>query len=302
MSGLKVGLFSDEGGRMLNGYAMSKDNLIKTACGLSGLWDGKPISRVRGGDGNLNLFGRRFSTHLMIQETILGNLLKNEDLIGQGLLARFLIVCPSSNMGNRPYQSVNIAEDEAIKKFWGKCSFILDQKFPLADENIENELAPRRLELSPEAKSAWITFHDELDRQCGPDGFYQPVQRTACKAAEQVLRIAGVLTLFDHLEATHVSLEAVERAILLVKFYLDEALRLFEAGYFDPNLELAQKVLNWMEKKATEPSKTFTLIELYQRAGPRGIRTKKDAEKIIRILEEHKKVERLAQSEWRLMR
>jgi hypothetical protein len=42
-----VGLFTDEGGRFIGGYGMSSDNMLKTAAGLSVLWDGKAIDRVR---------------------------------------------------------------------------------------------------------------------------------------------------------------------------------------------------------------------------------------------------------------
>ncbi|WP_227271566.1 DUF3987 domain-containing protein [Roseobacter weihaiensis] len=34
-----VGIFSDEGGQIFGGHAMSKDNQLKTSAGLSKLWD-----------------------------------------------------------------------------------------------------------------------------------------------------------------------------------------------------------------------------------------------------------------------
>ena len=43
-----VGLFSDEGGRFLGGFAMSEEQRIKTMAGLNSLWDGQPITRTRG--------------------------------------------------------------------------------------------------------------------------------------------------------------------------------------------------------------------------------------------------------------
>jgi len=91
-----IGLFTDEGGRMIGGHAMSKDHFLKTACGLSSFWDGRPVSRIRAG-GNLLLYGRRLAMHLMIQETVLGLIQGNEVLAGQGLIARCLMVFPPSN-------------------------------------------------------------------------------------------------------------------------------------------------------------------------------------------------------------
>ena len=97
-----LGLFSDEGGRFLGGYAMSADNVLKTAAGLSGLWDAKPISRTRAGDGNTVLYGRRLSMHLMVQPNVAGMLFGDTLLTGQGLLGRILAVHPISTKGSRP--------------------------------------------------------------------------------------------------------------------------------------------------------------------------------------------------------
>ena len=195
-----MGLFSDEGGRMFGGYAMGKDNMLKTACGLSSLWDGKPVTRIRGGDENLILYGRRFSTHLMTQEVVLRNILKNDLLIGQGLVARCLIVFPFSNSGERSYNPVDISKDPLIQSFYDRASVLLDTPMPLAKSDLKNELTPRPLLLSSEAKDLWVEFHDEIDRALKPEGCFLSVRRTANKAAEQALRIAGVLTLFEDID------------------------------------------------------------------------------------------------------
>jgi hypothetical protein len=299
-----IGLFSDEGGRMFGGHSMGKDNFLKTACGLSSLWDGKPITRIRGGDENLLLYGKRFSTHLMIQEVVLASILKNEVLVGQGMLARCLIVAPLTNSGDRPYNPIDVSSDPLILEYWRRISAILDKPFPLSDAGLDNELAPRPLSLAPKAKERWMEFHDEVDRSLKPDGIYRSVRRMANKAAEQVLRIAGVLTLIEDFEAASISLDAIERAIQLMRYYLDEALRISDVSFSDPELDLAQAVLDWMKKKAleVEHGKIFSLQEIYQRAGPRGVRTQKVAKRIISILEEHKEVERSSSEklEWKL--
>ncbi|MDD5272004.1 MAG: DUF3987 domain-containing protein, partial [Methylovulum sp.] len=62
-----IGLFSDEGGRMLGGHAMNPENRLKTVASLSKLWDGAAIDRVRSGDGCSVLYDRRCSVHLMAQ-------------------------------------------------------------------------------------------------------------------------------------------------------------------------------------------------------------------------------------------
>jgi hypothetical protein len=299
-----LGLFSDEGGRMLSGYAMGQENMLKTACGLSSLWDGKPITRIRGGDENLLLFGKKFSMHLMIQEVVLSHILKNDMLVGQGLVARCLIVAPSSNAGERSYNPVDVSKDPIICDFYSRVSELLEQPHPLANPDVENELSPRPLTLSPKAKDRWVQFHNEIDIALKPDGVLRSVRRTANKSAEQALRIAGVLTIIENFEASSISLDAIDRAIELTRFYFDEALRIADMSCLDADLELAQAVLEWIRRKSVGETaqKTFSLQEIYQKAGPRGVRNKQMAQKVMGILEEHKAVERIHRDklEWRL--
>jgi len=42
-----VGIFSDEGGQFIGGHGMTEEAKLRTAAGLSHLWDGRPIKRVR---------------------------------------------------------------------------------------------------------------------------------------------------------------------------------------------------------------------------------------------------------------
>jgi Protein of unknown function (DUF3987) len=65
-----LGIFAPEGGQFIGGHGMSQENKLKTAAGLSAAWDGKPIRRVRSGDGATILPGRRLSVHLMAQPAV----------------------------------------------------------------------------------------------------------------------------------------------------------------------------------------------------------------------------------------
>ncbi|MEL7028472.1 MAG: DUF3987 domain-containing protein, partial [Pseudomonadota bacterium] len=86
-----MGLFSDEGGSMLGGVGLNKDNKIKTAAGLSALWDGGKINRVRSMDGSASKRGGRLAAHLMVQPGVSHVLLADQGLADQGLLSRILV-------------------------------------------------------------------------------------------------------------------------------------------------------------------------------------------------------------------
>lgn len=285
-----AGLFSDEGGRMFGGFGMDKNNLLKTASGLSSIWDGKPISRVRSGEESIVLYGKRLSTHLMIQEVILEALLTNSTLIGQGLLARCLIAFPSSMSGKRPYQEKNPFNEEAIIKYCARMNEILDQPFPMNDQKLKNTLTPRSLLIEGKAKAQWIKFHNHVDKELASEGNYFVVRRSANKAAEQVLRIAGGLTLWENFDASSIPSENIERGIALVTYYLDEALRFSDSVVADPKLTLAQHVLDWMRKEnKAKNTEIFPLSLIYQR-GPKRVRDAKTARDAMKILLDHEAV------------
>ena len=65
-----VGIFSAEGGQFIGGYGMTDDAKLRTAAGLSSLWDGEPIKRARALDGITVIPGRRVAMHLMAQPDV----------------------------------------------------------------------------------------------------------------------------------------------------------------------------------------------------------------------------------------
>lgn len=277
-----MGLFSDEGGRMVGGYGMSADNQLKTAAGLSGLWDGKAIDRVRGMDGASKIYGRRVSMHLMMQPNVAGLLLGNDLLAGQGLLARCLTVFPESTAGTRFYNPVDMSQHAAIRRYSGRMLDILEMPLPLA-EGTRNELAPPHLCLAANAKALWVKFHDFLESHLGDGGNYAPIRAFASKAAEHAARLAGVLTLVDNIHAREIPLDKMAAGIELAKHYLSEALRLNLAAVADPDLELAERLLRWLQEQGRSH---VWLAHIYQ-CGPSAIRDAKTAKRIVRILEEH---------------
>lgn len=135
-----VGIFSDEGGRLVGGHAMNADNALKTACGLSNLWDGKPLTRVRKSEGSKIYYGRRLAVHLMTQPIVLMQLLNNEVLMGQGLLSRCLFSAPAPLAGTRKYKEVDLSNDPVILAYYGLVNKILDRPYPRKNNEEDNAL------------------------------------------------------------------------------------------------------------------------------------------------------------------
>jgi putative DNA primase/helicase len=282
-----MGLFSDEGGRFLGGHGMNDENRLKTSAGLSKLWDGDPISRTRAGDGNFLLFGRRVCMHLMIQPVVSNLLFGSELLAGQGLLSRCLVAWPTSTIGRRPYREEELYAKPGMKTYFAQLMSILEAPLPLA-EGSRNELAPRRLSISPSAKRVWIAFHDHIEALCRDGGELFAIRGLAAKAAEHAARRAGVLALVRNIQASAITGEDVEAGIEMTQFYLGEALRLFGAAVEAPDITLAEKALAW----GISVGGQFPMSDLYQ-FGPYPISDKATAERILNLLREHGLARRL---------
>jgi putative DNA primase/helicase len=285
---LSMGLFSDEGGRFLGGFAMSQENATKTITGLSKLWDGDHISRSRGGDGNFLIYGVRLSVHLMIQPVLSDKVFADPLLSGQGFLSRCLCVHPESTIGARPYKSVDLSTDLAMTEYHEAMKQVIDIPAPKGQPGMG--LNPRRLTLAPSAKSIWIKFHDHIEALQKDSGPLHAIRGFASKAAEHAARLAAILSFFDNPDGGEIGTEHTSAGIELVQYYIGEALRLFNSAATNPDLLLAEKVLSWA--KHHDRAGLISLIDLYQ-VGPRPLRDKAGAQKIINILVEHNQAVRV---------
>ncbi len=280
-----IGLFADEGGKLVGGHAMNPDNALKSAAGLSSFWDGRDVARLRSGDGATLLQGRRVAVHWMIQPKVAQILFGNEILQGQGFLSRCLPTWPESTAGTRLYAEQDLSKDQRIQRYENTLMGILDTPLPLA-EGTQNVLQPRCLGLAPDAKRAWIEFHNHVEQQLANE--LVAIRGFGNKTAEHAARIAGVLGMVEDPAARVIGIDPMQRGIELAQYYLGEVLRVHDAGAVTPEIQHAERVLEWMREnldKATGPASSYTLRNLCQ-FGPLP-RAKKDVEKTLRILEEH---------------
>lgn len=285
-----IGLFAAEGGQFIGGHGMSPDNKLRTAAGISDLWDGGIIRRVRSGDGTLILPGRRFCMHIMVQPQVSEILFRDSLLTDQGLMSRLLVTAPDPAAGTRLWRPEQSETDRDLRTYFARLLTILEMPLPLTPGK-PNELAPRKLPLSEDAKRAWLGFSDHVETLIGPNGDLSSIAGLANKLAEHAARIAAVLTLVRDIDAGEITAEELSAGILLAQHYAQEALRLFGISSISEDLRLAQTALNWM-RSPSWGKPLISLPDLYQR-GPGAIRDKKVAGNIVSILEDHGYLERL---------
>lgn len=278
-----LGIFAGEGGSFIGGHGMAEENRLRTATGLSSLWDGDPLKRVRAGDGVVILPGRRLSVHLMMQPGVAAGLLADEAMADQGLLSRLLVTAPETTSGTRLWREPSPESDSAVRRYGARLLTILERPYPLSASGKPNELAPALLPMSAAARRVWIAFADHIEKQVGPGGELEPVRGLANKAPEHAARLAAVLALVDDLNMPELPVEAMEAGIALVEHYLAEAMRLFSVPAVPENLKLAQKLLVWLQSFGAD---LVSLRDIY-RDGPNAIRDKATAARSVAVLEDH---------------
>ncbi|MEJ6501404.1 MAG: YfjI family protein [Rhodobacterales bacterium] len=276
-----LGLFSDEAGQFLGGYAMNADNRMKTLGGLNSLWDGSEIKRTRAGDGVFTLRDRRMAMHLMAQPVVMHGFISDPLASGLGFLPRCLICEPASRIGQR--LSVNTRRDDtALDNFARRLKSVLSQTMPTWDDG--RTLKPERLSLTPSARELLVSFSDVMEMSQAPRGNLSHVTGTASKVAEQAARIAGVLTLWADLEANEVQADVMADAIDLAQFYLSEASRLASAATVSVEISKAEALREWLIEIWQEPE---VLVRDVVRLGPNPLRESPKARAALGILEKH---------------
>lgn len=239
-----LGLFSDEAGGFIGGHAMNNDNKLKTMAGLSQLWNGDTVNRIRSGDGATDYPGRRLATHLMVQPVAARPLLADPQASGQGFLARFLITEPPSVIGTRLRRGHDPQSDTDLAAFTARLTHILETPMPTGDN--PQELAPVGLPLSAGARELLWRFYEAAEAAQASGKAMEHVRAYGSKSAEQASRIAGVLTLWTDLNAPEVTMEAMGWGIDLAQFYLSEARRLAEAGLVSEETSKAERLRQWL--------------------------------------------------------
>jgi hypothetical protein len=278
-----MGVFSSEGGQFIGGHGMSDDNKLRTAAGLSGLWDGEPVKRVRAGDGTSILAGRRVAMHLMAQPDVAAILLSDRMLLSQGLLSRCLVTAPESIAGTRFWRERPASTCPAVGRYSTRLLDLLELPLPVA-QGKRNELTPRTLKLDPDARKVWIGFVNFVERRLSAEGPLASVRGLANKIPEHSARLAAVLALMSDPQGDTIVGEQMEGGINLAQHYLSEALRLFEASQISGDLRLAQRLQTWLLLVWDEP--LISLPDIYQ-YGPNAVRDKQTAAKLVTILEDH---------------
>ncbi|MBA3671861.1 MAG: DUF3987 domain-containing protein [Gemmatimonadaceae bacterium] len=277
-----LGLYADEGATWFGGHAMSQDNAMRTVGALCKLWDDGSSDRIRAGEGSSKIYGRRLALHMMVQPVIAEKILSDELLVGQGFLARCLLAWPTTTAGTRVYRVVDPYADAEIRRYADGIRALLSAA-PRVQQDRPAELDPLPLTLADDAKQKWIATYDSIEAQIAPAGAYGQIRPWASKAAEQILRVAGVLTMVADRKATRIGIDAITGAAQLVGWHMGEAVRLVDTATVPIKVKRAEAVLAWARERELEIVDSRTLCN----RGPNMVRTAQAVTEAMTVLEIH---------------
>jgi Protein of unknown function (DUF3987) len=110
-----------------------------------------------------------------------------------GGVGPYLIAWPSSTIGTRAYKPGDLDGKELLA-FDARLRLLLSLPLPTDDEGA---LEPPVLRLSQDAFDIWRQFHDDIESELGGKGEFAQLPDFGAKAAEQAVRIACVLHVFE---------------------------------------------------------------------------------------------------------
>ena len=277
-----IGMFSDEGGLLIGGHALNSDNALKTMARWCKLWEGAPFDRVRGGDGSGILYGRRLALHQMAQPEVMTMLLGSRMANSQGFLARCLVAWPESTIGKRQIQRFESASDrQEYTDLFDRLKRLLE-KPPSVRDDLGQELSPTLLELSSAAAEVALIALNKFETLMDEGNDLVEIRDRASKAVENACRIAGVLaTVEKGLEARTIGRDYMERALVLIQWYLAEWLRIRGAALMPQSVLDAESLSKWLDSRSL---KQFRSVQVLQH-GPNQLRNKHRLDAAIHELE-----------------
>ena len=170
-----------------------------------------------------------------------------------------------------------------LARFNARMTTALTLPYPLREKS-RNDLAPRTLRLSGEARTRWFTFSDDVERMIGQGGQFEPISGFAAKMAEHAARLAAAMTWWSDHDANEIDAQTLSNAILLVEHYADEALRIWQASVVPTDIADAQRLLDWINQRWNEGHISIADI---CRLGPNGVRVAQRARQLVKVLKDH---------------
>jgi putative DNA primase/helicase len=218
------GVVSAEAGLVFGSHGMGSESIMRNLAQLNQLWDGNSLTIDRRTTESFSVQGARLTVALQVQSATLRIFLDRAGALarGTGFLSRFLIAWPESTQGHRPFTEAP-ANCPYLAAFNRRITDLLNQPWSCDGEGAP---IPQLLSLTPEAKAAWIGYHDAIEGQVASGGYLFDVRDAASKSADNAARLAALFHVFEGGQGD-IGAEEIDKACRIAVWHLYESKRFF---------------------------------------------------------------------------
>ncbi len=269
-------LISNEGASILNGKA--SDDLAL----LCAMWSGSDIHVDRRNQKSISLRNPRLTIGVMGQFQVVYDCVRRKHNAARntGLFSRCLMAFPLSTQGTRFIHQSNLSWS-STEKFKRRIEEILEQTETHCRSEGESGLV---LQFTPEARARWIQAYNNIEFELTPGGFLFDIRDFGSKAADNMARIAALFHFFSKQEGD-ISVETVERASEVMKWYTYEFKRLFAAPPPIPQNQADAALLEAWLRSFSHTHKTLAFPKnVALQSGPNPLRNKSRLNAALQVL------------------
>jgi putative DNA primase/helicase len=159
---------------------------------------------------------------------------------------------------------------------------ILARPVPIDDDGA---LIPGMLKLSPDAKAAWVQFHDQIEEMLPSGGELYDVRDVASKTADNATRLAALFHVFEG-HVGPIGLDSMEAGACIAAWHLNEARRFLGELSMPADLANPMRLEAWLLDYCRREGTDRVPTRAIQQYGPSGLRDKETAKAAIAELEE----------------
>ena len=277
------GVISSEAGSVFGGHGMGADSIMRNLAALNQLWDGATLPVERRSSESFTVRGARLTMALQVQEATIRAFFANTKGLarGTGFLARFLVSWPQSTQGTRKFTEAP-ANWPALAAFNSRLTGILNRRAPIDDDGA---LTPAMLTLAPDAKAAWVAFHDAIEAELSTGRELFDVRDVASKTADNAARLAALFHAFNG-SIGPIDLDSMEPAARIAAWHLSEARRFLGELAMPAELANPARLESWMLDYCKRENTDRVPTREMQRMGPGGLRDKAALNEAIKELSE----------------
>jgi putative DNA primase/helicase len=266
-----AGVVSSEAGSVFGSHGMGRESAMRNLAMLNQLWDGAALPVERRSSESFVVRGARLTMALQVQESTLRAFFESTKGLarGTGFLARFLVSWPLSTQGTRKFTE---APDQwpSLAAFHDRLTSILNRPAPLDEDGALN---PAMLTLAPDAKAAWVAFHDAIEGELSSGGELHEVRDVASKTADNAARLAALFHTFTGAVGP-IGLDSMESAARIAAWHLHEARRFLGELAMPEELSNPIRLEGWLLAYCRRERVDAVPTREIQRCGPGGLRDK----------------------------